>query len=345
MSITPKQLGFKMPAEWEKHSSVWLAWPHDLISFPDRLEKVEKTYVEIIHALHQSEEVKLLVKDQEMEEKVRTMLTNANVDMSKVTLFQVDYADVWTRDYGPIYTKKGDELAYLKFTYDAYGEKFPELLKDNEVFEILKEEISKDNVQNFNIDFVLEGGAVETNGTGTLLTTEECLLRSRNSGRSKDDNNEILCDNFGADKVVWLNSGLTNDHTDGHIDEVARFVSPTKILCAYEDNEQDENFEILKENFEILENATDQDGNKFEVVKLPMPHMVYDDGTKAPVSYANFYIGNTVVLVSQFNDSNDAKALELIQACFPDRKVVGIDCTDLIYGGGALHCITQQEPV
>ena len=190
----------------------------------------------------------------------------------------------------------------------------------------------------------MEGGAIDSSGQGVVLTTEECLALNRNKDKSKIETEEILKNSLGAKRVIWLKKGIFNDHTDGHVDEVARFINPNKILLAYEENITDENYERLKENLEILEESTDQNGNKFEIINLPMPHMKYDDDKKAPVSYANFYIGNRTVLVSLFNDENDEKAISIIKSCFPDREVVGIDCTDLIYGGGALHCITQQEP-
>ncbi|MEK7588761.1 MAG: agmatine deiminase family protein [Patescibacteria group bacterium] len=341
MNETPLQLGYTMPPEWEKHSAVWMAWPYLMESFEGHLEKVEKTYVNFISALHKYETIKLLVTGEDMELRVRMILGSAGIDMTQVVFYQVDYADVWLRDFGPVFVKKESELAWVKLKYDAYGNKFEALLKDDKVFHTLKNEV---RYQMFDADFVMEGGAFDVNGKGSLLTTKQCLLENRNKNKTQEDSENILKEMLGVKNIIWLNQGLTNDHTDGHIDEVARFVSPTKILCAYEENEQDENYQILKENFEILENAVGQDGNKFEVVKLPMPHMLYEDGVKAPVSYANFYIGNKVVIMSTFADVNDPKAMKIIQDCFPDRDVVGIDCRDLIYGGGALHCITQQEP-
>jgi agmatine deiminase len=203
-------------------------------------------------------------------------------------------------------------------------------------------------------NLVLEGGAIDINGQGICITTEQCLLNeNRNIGKTKKDIEKCLEDYLGVKKTIWLYEGLVNDHTDGHIDELARFVGPNTIVCAYEDNPNDENYTILKNNYETLQAATNLDGKPFKIIKLPMPHMNFEgtaagiSGTdsKAPVSYTNFYIGNTVVLASIFNDPNDAKALEIIQSCFPDRKVVGIDCSDIIYGGGAIHCMTQQQPI
>jgi len=341
MENTPLKLGFVMPAEWEEHKAVWMAWPYLMESFEGHLEKVEKAYIDFIEAIHSSELVKLLVTDKAMELRVRMLLGSAGIDLSRVVFYQVDYADVWLRDYGPVFVKKADELAWVKLKYDAYGNKFEALLKDDKVFHDLKDKVG---YQMFDADFVMEGGAFDVNGLGSVLTTKQCLLENRNKEKTKEDSENVLKEMFGITNIIWLNQGLTNDHTDGHIDEVARFVSPSKILCSYEENAEDENCKILKENFEILKNAVDQDGNKFEVIKLPVPHMLYEDGVKAPVSYANFYIGNEVVIMSTFADPNDTVAMKIIQDCFPERRVVGIDCRDLIYGGGALHCITQQEP-
>jgi agmatine deiminase len=338
--------GFIMPAEWDEHSATWLAWPNDDDYFSNRIEKIEKIYLKIISLLHKDELIKLIVLDQATQDRVSALLEESGIGLSKIIFYQSEYMDVWVRDYGPTFVKNSSEKAWVKWRYDCYGEKFPELVKDNDVFLNLKEQIG---LKMNSVDIAMEGGAIETNGRGTILTTKECLILNRNKDKTKEDTETILKQAVGASNIIWLNKGLINDHTDGHIDEVARFVGPTKVLCGFEDDIKDENYERLKENFEILENALDQDGNKLEVVKLPMPHMYYDDGEKhngmkAPVSYANFYIGNKTVLVSLFGDENDEKALEIIKSCFPTREVVGIDCTDLIYGGGALHCITQQEP-
>jgi agmatine deiminase len=332
---------FMMPAEWEEHRATWLAWPNDDDYFADRIKNIEKIYVKIISALYKDELIKLIVLNQEVEDKVKKLLEENNVNLSKIIFYQSEYVDVWIRDYGPTFIKNNTVKNWIKWQYDNYGGKFPELAKDNNVFLNLQNKI---NLPMQNADIAMEGGAIDVNGLGTILTTEECLILNRNKDKTKT-NTELIFEKFlGAKKIIWLNKGLVNDHTDGHIDEVARFVSPSKILCAYENNAEDENYERLKENFEILENALDQDGKKLEIIKLPMPHMTYDDGKKAPVSYANFYIGNKTVLVSTFNDENDEKAISIIKSCFPDKEVVGMDCTDLIYGGGAIHCITQQEP-
>jgi agmatine deiminase len=347
-SDTPKKLGFIMPAEWEQHSAVWLAWPYDDTTFPDRVPIAQNIFVEMIFHLHASEQVNLVVLDEKMQEQAKDMLLKKQVDLSKVSFFIAPFADVWTRDYGPTFltSTQTHELAWVKWTYNGYGKGddpyFEPVLKDNDVFLKLRKTIDK---RMFEPEVVMEGGAIEVNGKGILLTTEQCLLNpNRNPNLNRQATEKYLIDNLGVSKIIWLKEGLVNDHTDGHIDEIARFVTENKIVCAYEDNEKDENYNILKTNYETLKKITDNDGKPFEVIKLPMPHIEYEDGTKAPVSYCNFYIGNTIVLAATFNDPNDAKALEIIQSFFPERKVVDIDCTDLIYGGGAIHCMTQQQP-
>ncbi|KKR61717.1 MAG: Agmatine deiminase [Parcubacteria group bacterium GW2011_GWA2_40_37] len=340
-----------MPAEWEKHEAVWLAWPHDKISFPPtRLTRVEERYVEIIKALSESELVNLLVLNEKMRTRVSEMLKKRGLDISKIIFHITDYADVWLRDYGPMFVLHCEEkkLSWIKWQYDAYAKKFPMLLKDNQVFYNLKNKIKASMLES---NMILEGGSIEQNGSGTLLTTEQCLLNSsRNPSLSKKQIEGNLKNFLGATNIIWLKQGLENDHTDGHVDDIARFVSPDIIFCAYEEDENKKNHHILKKNFEVLEKALDQNSTPFKLVKLQVPHLVYDDnkpfeaGSIAPASYTNFYIGNTIVLVPTYNDRNDENALKIIQSYFANRKVIGIDCRDLIYGGGAIHCITQQQP-
>ncbi len=352
MIQNPLNSGFHMPAEWEKHTATWLAWPYDEITFPNgRVKKVEKIYVEIIKHLHESEDVELLVRNEKMKERVIKMLTSAKINLAKVTLHVTEYADVWIRDYGPTFITNPTifELAWIKWQYNAYGNKFPDLLKDNEVFLNLRRDLDK---RMFEPEIFMEGGAIEVNGQGLVLTTEQCLLnKNRNTGMLKETMEKNLKNFLGAKKIIWLQKGLVNDHTDGHIDELARFVAPSKILCAYEENASEENYEILNNNYQTLLKATDNFNSPFEVVKLPIPHLVYDSlkpfeaNEKVPASYTNFYVGNEVVLASVFKDVNDERALEIIQSCFPDRKVIPIDCSDIIYGGGGVHCMTQQQPL
>lgn len=338
-----KKPPYRMPAEWEPHSAIWLAWPYDEITFPDRVEKAEAAFVKILSAIHKSEQAELLVLDKDMRDRAYEMLAAAGIDMTGIHFHITDYADVWLRDTGPIFVKdRAGGTVIIKWLFNAWGNKFEELLKDGAIPKKISEwkelPIRKPRA-------VIEGGAIDVNGEGVCLTTEQCLLNeNRNPGKSKADIEKYLRDYLGITKTVWLKEGLVNDHTDGHIDEIARFVSPDKIVCAYENDKNDENYRILQDNYKTLSQATDVNGKPFEIIRLPMPHVRYDDGSNAPVSYTNFYIGNTVVLASIFSDENDEEALEILQDCFPGREVVGIDCRDIIYGGGAIHCMTQQQP-
>jgi agmatine deiminase len=334
---------YRMPAEWEPHSAIWLAWPYDEVTFPGRVEKAEAAFVNILGAIHMSERAELLVLDEGMKERSYEMLAAEGVDMRRIHFHVTDYADVWLRDTGPIFVKDGTgKTVITKWLFNAWGNKFPELLRDSAIPDKIGE------WKNLHVErpgIIVEGGAIDVNGGGMCLTTEQCLLNeNRNPGKSQADVEMYLGEYLGIRKTVWLREGLVNDHTDGHIDELARFVAPGRIVCAYEDDPGDENYGTLQANYSTLTGAADTNGNPFDVVKLPMPHVRYEDGQKAPVSYTNFYIGNTVVLAPTFGDENDEKALEILRGLFPGREVAGIDCSDIIYGGGALHCVTQQEP-
>lgn len=335
---------YVMPAEWEKHEAIWLAWPYDHDTFPVDFEGVVSSYVKIIKYIHTSEKVNLLVLNQETKEAIIVRLKEEEIDINQIIFHVTEYADVWTRDYAPLFVRDMEKGtgAMIKWIYNAYGKKFPELLKDSEVFPMLKNSIDMPFIET---GIVMEGGSLEVNGKGTLITTEQCLLNpNRNPDLTREKIEEYLVKYLGANHIIWLKEGIVNDHTDGHIDDVIKFVDAQTILCAYEDDESDPNFKILDANYKVLEESLDQDGNPFRLIKLPMPHINYDDGEKAPASYANFYIGNSVVLVPQFNDPNDEKALEIISVLFTDKRIVGIDCSAIVYGGGTIHCMTQQEP-
>jgi agmatine deiminase len=343
----PKELGYYMPAEWEKHSAVWLAWPYGNITFPNILNSIEKSYCQIIKSLEDSEKIKLIVLNNKEKKRIEKILSKYGVNMKNIIFYIQNYADVWTRDYAPItlLNKENNKLAFVKWNYNAYGRGddkfFADLLKDDKVFLNI---INESKYEVFKPGIVLEGGAIESNGRGTLMTTKQCLLNSNRNNELDKSRTEIYLKAYlGVENIIWLKNGLINDHTDGHIDEIARFVSPDTIVCAYEENKKDLNFSILDYNFKILKKAVNESGNKLKIIKLPMPHMNFDNGEKAPVSYANFYIGNSVILMSIFNDPNDKKAVKIIQSLFKKHKVVPIDCSKLIYGGGAIHCITMQD--
>lgn len=341
---TPKKLGYFMPAEWEQHDAIWLSWPHDPITFPGRVEKIERTYGKIIKNLQHSEKVNLLVKDSAMKTRAQDILKERGVNPDEIAFHVYEYADVWFRDYGPIFlvNKKSGGLAMSHWIFNGWGEKYEALMKDTHIPEFINQSM---NIPCFTPGIVMEGGSIDVNGKGTLLTTEQCLLnKNRNPHLSKSGIEEYLMEYLGVSHIIWLKNGIEGDDTDGHIDDISRFVNPTTVLCAYEENRNDVNYPILHENYEILLHAKDQSGNSLKVIKLPMPGAIGDAEGALPASYANFYIGNKVVLVPVFGHENDVKALYIIRQQFPDRKVVGINCADLVYGLGTLHCISQQQP-
>jgi agmatine deiminase len=344
---TPLQLGFHMPAEWEEHEAIWLSWPYDQETFFD-IEKVEDAYIAIIKAMHKSEMVNLLVRDEMMLSAVIERLREEKVELLRIRFHQIDYADVWFRDYGPTFVisrreNKGmDKIAMVAWTFNAWGEKYPGLMRDTRIPCLINDDLK---MECFIPGIVLEGGSIDVNGSGTVLTTEQCLLnRNRNPGLNKEEIESYLKEYLGARKVIWLKEGIAGDDTDGHVDDIARFVDPTTVLCAFEEDPDDENYAPLKANYEQLCQETDQDGNPLKVIKLPMPGLVENESGRLPASYANFYIGNDVVLVPLFRNENDQKALKIIQGAFPDRMVVGIDCREMVEGLGTIHCISQQQP-
>jgi len=340
---TPRELGYRMPAEWCKHEAVWLAWPHDPETFTSGVEKVEEIYAQIVKLIHKDEYVNLFVKDEGMKKKTTDLFEKRKIDLKRIRFFQFDYADVWFRDYGPIFVRnKNQELAMVHWIFNSWGEKYEELLKDGQIPHVISREMG---LNCFEPGIVLEGGSIDVNGKGTLLTTEQCLLnKNRNPQLNKEKIEKFLQDYFGVNHIIWLRNGIAGDDTDGHIDDIARFVNPTTIVCAYEEDNDDENCEALRKNYEILLKSTDQDGKKLNIVKLPMPGNIRYNKKRLPASYTNFYIGNKTVLVPTFEHENDKLALSILQKLFPKRKVIGVNCVDLICGLGAIHCISQQQP-
>ena len=347
---SPAAQGYRMPAEWERHESVWLSWPCNTETFPGRIEEVERTYCTVIAALAGGERIDLLVRDARMRRRVEELLERAGgvvgavADAGAVHYHLYDYGDVWFRDYGPTFlvNAEGKRLAMVDWLFNAWGGKYEELIQDTSIPAFMNRSLS---LPLFTPSIVLEGGSIDVNGAGTLLTTEECLLnRNRNPSLTREEIEERLRDYLGVRKIIWLKSGIGGDDTDGHIDDIARFVAPSTVLCAYEANESDENHAPLRENYEILLRATDQDGRGVEVKKVPMPPAIRSEGRRLPASYTNFYIGNRAVLVPLFGCDTDEEALAIIGPLFPGREIVGIDCRDLVFGCGALHCISQQQP-
>ena len=334
-----------MPAEWERHRATWLSWPHNLETWPDQLELVKDIWAQMVRAISPEEEISLLVNDEKAQAEATKRVRDVGAVMGHVSIYRIPTVDVWFRDYGPTFItrkKEQDNLAFNDWVFNAWGRKYEAYIQDDRV---AKEIAGLLQLPVFEHQIVLEGGSIDVNGRGTCLTTEQCLLNpNRNPHLSRHEIEQALRDSLGVNHIIWLGEGIVGDDTDGHIDDIARFVNPTTIVCALEENSGDENYVPLRENFERLKEAKDQDGGKLTVVPFPMPGPVVYEGTRLPASYANFYIANGIVLVPIYDDPNDRVALGILGELFPDRKVMGIPCAPLVIGLGTIHCVTQQEP-
>lgn len=335
-----RQLGFAMPAEWEKHSATWITWPHNPETWPGKLPQIEKVYVEMVKALSTGEHVHINVNPSRHAKVIHELLIKEGA--TNFTLHTFPTNDSWIRDYGPTFVKKKSRLALIHWGFNMWGGKYPPWGLDENISSHMAQFLG---LKEFSPGIILEGGSIEADGCGTLLTTESCLLNpNRNPHLKKNEIEKILCDYLGVKKILWLKDGIAGDDTDGHIDDLARFVAPGKVVCMIEDNTSDANYLPLYENIKLLEKMKDAENRSLEIILLPMPKPVIDCGVRLPASYANFYIGNKVVLVPVFQDKNDERALEIIASYFPARKIIGIPARDLIFGLGACHCLTQQQP-
>jgi agmatine deiminase len=346
---SPFELGFRMPAEWEPHAATWLSWPHEVTDWPGKFATIPWAFAEIVRHLARVERVYLLVESREAEGRVRGILKKSGVKLDAVDFFIVPTDRGWMRDSGPICVKNAKgELAYNSFVFNGWA-KYPNHKKDARAVgnanRRLKRKIFLPTRDGRRV--VLEGGSIDVNGQGTLLTTEECLqskVQERNPGFTKKDYEEVFRDHLGIINVLWLGNGIAGDDTHGHIDDLSRFVNPFTAVTIAEENRNDANYAALQDNLARLRTVKDQDGKSLQVEILPMPAPVYFDGQRLPASYANFYIANKLVLVPTFSDSNDRVALNTLARVFPDREVIGIPSRDLVLGLGTLHCLTQQEP-
>ena len=345
-SATAASLGYTMPAEWAPHRATWLSWPQNTETWPTQLAVVQEIWIQMICALAPYEQVCLLVNDEKTEQDVTARLRHANAALSNITLLRIPTVDVWMRDYGPTFVTRPDHeqpLAFNDWIFNGWGGKYKSYEEDDGVARALAARL---NVPVFDHNIVLEGGSIDVNGAGTCLTTEQCLLnKNRNPSLSRAEIETRLKNSLSVDHLVWLGEGIVGDDTDGHIDDIARFVNPRTIVCILENDPSDENYGFLRDNYERLQRSVDQDGAKFEIVTLPCPRALYQDDARLPASYANFYIANEVVLAPVFDDPNDKTALGVLQDCFPDREIVGLRCNEIVAGLGAIHCVTQQEPL
>ena len=346
---TPHALGFHMPAEWERHEATWLGWPHELTDWPGKFAPIPWAFGEIVRHLAKVERVFLLVENRESESRVRTILKKAGANLDAVDFFRVPTDRGWMRDSGPICVhNEAGEVAYNHFVFNGWA-KYKNHKNDAAVVTKANQKLKRRLWRPIHKGrrVVLEGGSIDVNGRGTLLTTEECLLskvQERNPGFTKEDYAQVFREYFGVTNVLWLKNGIAGDDTHGHVDDLTRFVNPSTVVTILENDPKDPNYAALQENLALLKTMKDQDGRALRVETLPMPAPVYFDGQRLPASYANFYIANKIVIMPTFNDPNDRVALNTLAGLFPDREVVGIACRDLALGLGTLHCMTQQQP-
>ena len=342
--VQARLAGYCMPAEWAPHRATWIAWPHQLEDWPGKFAPIPWVYGEMVRILSRHERVCILVQDLARETRARSVLKKVGVEFRHVDFFRIPTDRAWTRDSGPIFVKNrsGKKIA-TDWKFNGWA-KYPNHTRDDRVAHRIAKAIGapEDRVTIDGREMVMEGGAIEVDGQGTLMATEECLLsdvQARNPGLGREGIARVLADVLGIRRVVWLGHGIAGDDTHGHIDDLARFVSPGLVLLCQEDDPRDANYAPLKDNLERMT------AEKLDVIPLPMPAPIVFNGLRVPASYANFYIANGTVLVPTFNDPKDRVALGIIGDCFPDREVVGIHCVDLVWGLGTLHCATLQEPV
>lgn len=343
---------FRMPAEWEPHEATWLGWPHNASDWPGKFAAIPWVYGEIVRKIAAGETARIIVESAAHEAKARRLLARVGADLSRVEFFRIPTDRGWTRDFGPIFVRQDrpvPEVAVAGFRFNAWA-RYADWKNDARVpgraasalgLRLLRPRVGNQEV-------VLEGGAIDVNGRGSILATEECLLdprvQARNPGMTRADLEGVFRESLGAAHVIWLGRGIAGDDTHGHVDDLCRFVGPGTVVLCRERNPRDENYRPLEENRERLEGARLENGSRLEVVPLPMPAPLYLDGVRLPASYANFYVCNAAVLVPTFNDPNDRLALGILSERIPDRPVVGIHAVDLVWGFGTLHCLTQQQP-
>jgi len=343
---TPHELGYFFPAEFAPHRATWLSWPHKEASWPGKIQTIYPRYTAFIKILTYSELVCINVNDQAMKDAALEWLVKDEVDLSRVEFFFNPTNDAWCRDHGPAFLinpAAEPKKVIVDWNYNAWGNKYPPYDLDDVIPTRIAEQ---SGIPVYHPGIVMEGGSVEFNGEGTILTSESCLLNpNRNPGLTKSGIENYLLHYYGATQVLWVPDGIVGDDTDGHVDDTVRFVNSDTVIAVVEENRSDENFELLQKNLKTLKTMRLIDGRSLNIVELPMPDPVIYENQRLPASYANFYIANRDVIVPVFNSRNDDRALRIISSCFPDRKITGIDSTDIIWGLGSFHCLSQQEPM
>lgn len=344
--MTPKKLGLHFPAEFAPQEAMWLSWPHKEASWPGKIDAIYPVYAKFIGLIAEAQKVRINVADAAMKAFAEKHLLSVNGNLNNVEFYFNPTNDAWCRDHGPAFVVNYAEKkkAIVDWGYNAWGGKYPPFDLDDVVPTRIAKEFGLDV---FHPGIVMEGGSVEFNGKGTLLTTSACLLnKNRNPHLSQKEIEQYLVDFYGVEHFLWLGDGIVGDDTDGHIDDITRFVNEDTVVTVVEENKADENYHLLQENLSALKTMRLETGKQLNIVELPMPVPVVYEDQRLPASYANFYIGNEYVVVPTFRDGkNDDRALTILQDCFKTRKVVGLDSTDIIWGLGSFHCLSQQEPL
>ncbi len=341
---SPASQGFHFPAEWAKHTATWLSWPHKEESWPGKIATIYRPYCEFIKAVSEGELVRINVVNGQMAAFAKEQLMSVGADLKKIEFFEFPTNDAWCRDHGPAFLINSDtkQKVIVDWGYNAWGNKYPPYDLDD----VIPTKIAKHfSLPVYHPGIVMEGGSVDFNGKGTVLTTTACLLnQNRNPHLNQQQIEAYLQNYYGVEQILWLGDGIIGDDTDGHIDDITRFTNEDTVVTVVEENKNDENYHILQENLDTLKTMRLLNGKQLNIVELPMPDAVHYDGQRLPASYANFYISNAAVVVPTYRSKNDDKALDILTQCFPDRKVTGIDSTDIIWGLGSFHCLSQQEP-
>jgi agmatine deiminase len=338
---TPKDLGFIFPAEWEKHESTWLSYPHNENSWPDKIETIFPSYNQFISEVAKGEKVNINIQDEKTQDLVTSQLQAIGTKMENIHFHHFRTNDAWCRDHGPAFVLKSNQKAIVNWDYNAWGGKYPCELDNQIPLQIAKHL----DLEVFHPHIIMEGGSIDVNGEGTLITTTACLLNeNRNPHLSQAQIEEKLCNYYNVENVIWLGDGIEGDDTDGHVDDITRFVNPDTVVTVIEKNKNDENYLPLQENLKLLQKSRLENGKQLNIVELPMPNPVIWEDQRLPASYANFYISNYGVIVPLYSCPQDEEAIDILSKLFTDRKVIGIDSTDIIWGLGSFHCLSQQEP-
>ena len=343
--MIPKDLGYYFPAEFERHSATWLSWPHKEASWPGKIEAIFPVYAQFVRLVAEGEKVNINVVDDEMQKRAIGHLTAAGANLGNIHFFIHPTNDAWCRDHGPAFlvnSKAPQKKIIVDWGYNAWGGKYPPFDLDDNIPTLIGAHYGIPVVYP---GIVMEGGSVEFNGRGTIITTTSCLLnKNRNPHLSQHEIEKYLHSYYGVDNILWLADGIVGDDTDGHIDDLVRFVNEDTVVAVVENDKTDDNYKPLRENLKMLKRMRLESGKQLNIAELPMPgKLIYED-MRLPCSYANFYISNNYVIVPTFRDANDVKALAVLEECFPGRKVVGLDSSDIIWGLGSFHCLSQQEP-